>query len=42
MRDLGTWPTTIGIGSKEGEWQKGEDWNMEGEELRESTNIQTI
>ena len=39
---LGIWPTTVGIGGKEGEWQKREDWNMEGEGLRESMNIQTI
>ena len=39
---LGIWPATIGIGGKEGEWQKGEDWNMEGEGSRESMNIQTI
>jgi len=39
---LGTWPTTIGIGGKEGEWQKKEDWNIKGKESKESTNIQTI
>ena len=39
---LGIWPATVEIGGKEEEWQKGEDWNTEEEELRESTNIQTI
>ena len=39
---LGIWPATVGIGGKEGEWQKEEDWNIEGKELRESTNIWTI
>jgi len=39
---LGIWSTTVEIGDKEKEWQKGEDWNTEGEELRESMNIWTI
>jgi len=39
---LGIWPATVGIGSKEGEWQKKEDWNMEGGKSRESMNIWTI
>ena len=39
---LGTWPATIGIGGKEGEWQKKEDWNIKRKESKESMNIQTI
>ena len=39
---LGIWPATVGIGDKEREWQKEEDWNMEREESRKSMNIWTI
>jgi len=39
---LRIWPATVGIGGEEGEWKKEEDWNIEGEESRESMNIRTI
>ena len=40
--DSGTWPVIAEIGGREEEWQKEGDWNMEGEESRELTNIWTI
>jgi len=30
----GTWPAIVGIGVREGEWQKIEEWSMEGAESR--------
>ena len=42
MKDLGTWPVIVGIGGREGEWQKEEDWNMEEEKSRELINTWTI
>jgi len=41
-RNLGTWSIIVGIGSREKEWQKGGDWNMEEEVSREICNIRTI
>ena len=39
VEDLGTWPVIVEIGSREEEWQKGEDWNMGEKTLREIYNI---
>jgi len=40
--DSGTWPTIVGIGVREEEWQKGGGWNMKEEESRELMNTWTI
>ena len=32
--DLGTWPITVEIEGREGEWQRIGEWSMEEEELR--------
>jgi len=42
VEDLGIWPVIVGIGGREGEWQKEGDWNMEEEVSREICNIWTI
>jgi len=35
---LGIWPIIVRIGDREEDWQRIEDWNMEGEESREFMN----
>ena len=41
IEDLDTWPDTVGIGDREAEQRRGEDWSIEKEE-REIMNTQTI
>jgi len=39
---LGTWPVTVGIMGGEEEWQRIEEWSMEGAESRKLQTIRTI